>query len=100
MPSSLKDSLSRLCALLALLAVPMTSTAAQPEQMALGGSQAPAKGLAPLTVPPPQLAGTLAVLETDGRIAIQCLDIPNLEARATFLERAEQRRLQAQENVE
>jgi|GEM_PF-5800547 len=84
--------------LFAWLAMPLAAVAAQPEQLSLGGS-APSKTAAPLAVPPPQLTGTIAVVETDGSVALQCRDVPNLQARATFLERAERRRLQEQENA-
>lgn len=85
--------------LLGWLAMPLAAFAAQPEQLPLGSAGAPAKSAAPLAVPPPQLTGTIAVIEPDGQVALQCRDVPNLQARATFLERAERRRLQEQENA-
>ncbi|HUD43096.1 MAG TPA: hypothetical protein VMR06_13985 [Dokdonella sp.] len=86
--------------LITWLAMPVAAFAVQPEQLPLGGAGAPAKTIAPLAVPPPQLAGTIAVIDADGQVALQCREVPNLEARATFLERAERRRLQEQENVQ
>ncbi len=91
-------SVRHLPGLLAWLAMPLAAFVAQPEQLTLGGS-VPAKTVAPLAVPPPQLAGTIAVVDADGSVALQCRDVPNLQARATFLERAERRRLQEQENA-
>ena len=84
---------------LSVHAMPIAAFAAQPEQLPLGAGSAPAKAIAPLAVPPPQLTGTIAVVDADGSVALQCRDVPNLQARATFLERAERRRLQEQENA-
>ncbi|ANB18704.1 hypothetical protein [Dokdonella koreensis] len=100
MPSSIPAFL-RPSWLLTLLLGPACALAAEPQALplaaapALEAGTAPAKAAAPLAVPPPQLAGTVATLEADGTVAIQCRDIPNLDARPTFLERAERRRAQA-----